>query len=54
MERRDFLIQLAKKLAKETDSDVEKIKMILFSEFTLKEKKPSDIFASKIREGMSK
>lgn len=54
-ERREYLTELATKIANIKDPDVEKITNVIMSHFSLTEKKPIDTFASKIlREAMSK
>ena len=52
--RREYLIKMSKDIAKATNGDAEKIKLIIFAYFSIAEKKPSDSLAGKIRELMSK
>jgi hypothetical protein len=54
MNWREYLIKMAKDIAKATNGDADKIQKIIFAYFSLAEKKPTDTLASKIRELMSK
>ena len=51
---REYLIAMAEDIAKATNGDAEKIKNIIFGYFSISEKKPTDTFAAKFRDMMSK
>jgi hypothetical protein len=52
--RREYLEKLSEKIAEATGSDVNQIKWIVFSFFSIADKKPDDSFADTIRKWMSK
>jgi hypothetical protein len=49
---REYLTELAKKIAKISNPDVEKITNVIMAHFSLAEKKPTDSFAQQVLRGM--